>query len=395
MNARYRIAMIAACPFPAARGTPIRIFRIADEVARRGHDVDVYTYHLGDPVEDVAFRIERTANIARYSRTSPGPTYAKLLLLDPLLSTKLATGIARKRYDLIHAHHVEGLLAVLPTRVVRRVPTVFDVHTLLKTELPSYPMGLPKRFLAGVGRAFDRRLPRYADHVITVSEEIRDEMVATSKVPSDAVSVIPNGVEPEFLDAERPSGERGQGGKKVVVYAGGLAPYQGIDLLLDAFARARQARPDLVLRIISETSFREFDRQAHRLGVRDHIEWIESKLEDLPGQLAGADVAVNPRGYCEGLPQKLLNYMAAGSPIVSFAGSARFVRHEESGLVVPDGDCKAFAEAMVRLVDNPGLARRLGNNARAFVREHLSWEHTVDRVEDVYAKMLRSDPERT
>ena len=44
---RYRVAMLAACPFPAARGTPIRILRIAEELARRGHDVDVVTYHLG------------------------------------------------------------------------------------------------------------------------------------------------------------------------------------------------------------------------------------------------------------------------------------------------------------------------------------------------------------
>jgi len=233
------------------------------------------------------------------------------------------------------------------------------------------------------------RLPNYADHVIAVSDEIRTAMREGSRVSDENVSVIPNGVEPEFLEVERPTGGDAAKGKKVLVYAGGLAPYQGIDLLLEAFARARQADPELVLRIITGSSFRDFEKAAAELGVREHIELLDAPLAELPAHLAAADAALNPRGFCEGLPQKLLNYMAAGCAIVSCAGSARFLRNEETGLIVPDGDAKAFAEAMLRIVDRPDLAKRIGRNARAFVRSELSWEHTVDRVEEVYAKLVR------
>ena len=65
-----------------------------------------------------------------------------------------------------------------------------------------------------------------------------------------------------------------------------------------------------------------------------------------------------PRVECPGLPQKLLNYMAAGKAIVSFAGSAKLLEHEVTGLIVPNRDIAAFAKAIVRLSDDPTLSRR-------------------------------------
>jgi glycosyltransferase involved in cell wall biosynthesis len=392
MNKRYRIAMIAACPFPAARGTPTRIFHLAKGIAQRGHEVDVYTYHLGEQIEEKTFHIKRTFRVGFYTRVLAGPSYLKLLLLDPLLALNVAMGLSRKRYDVIHAHHFEGLLSALPTRLLRRVPVVFDVHTMLESELPSYKMGLPKRFLALIGRSLDRFLPRYADHVIAVSDEIYDALIAKSGIPDEAISVVPSGVEPEFLAAYSPIESRGRDQKPCLVYAGGLAPYQGIDLLLSAFARARRSRSDLTLRMITASPFGGYEAMATKLGVRDHIEIMSSTLDDLPNHLAVADVAVNPRTTCDGLPQKLLNYMAVGCPIVSFAGSAKFLRHEETGLIVPDDDTDAFADAILRLLSDRELAHNLGRNARVLVRREFSWVHSAERIEAVYSRLLDEAP---
>ena len=111
-------------------------------------------------------------------------------------------------------------------------------------------MGIPKLFLALIGRSLDRFLPRYADHVIAVSDEIYDALIAKSGIPDEAISVVPSGVEPEFLAAYSPIESRRRDQKPCLVYAGGLAPYQGIDLLLSDFARARRSRSDLRLRMI-------------------------------------------------------------------------------------------------------------------------------------------------
>ncbi len=96
-----------------------------------------------------------------------------------------------------------------------------------------------------------------------------------------------------------------------------------------------------------------------------------------------------PRVHCDGIPQKLLNYMAAAKPIVAFAGSAKLLTHEQTGLVVPDGEVEAFADAIASLVEEPRRAAELGRRARAFVAAHHSWEHAAEQVEDVYYRLLR------
>jgi len=127
---------------------------------------------------------------------------------------------------------------------------------------------------------------------------------------------------------------------------------------------------------------------AKALGVYDAIDLSSAPLQDLGGRLAAADVAVNPRVDCAGLPQKLLNYMAAGCPIVTFAGSAKHIVHERTGLVVADNDVEGLASAMLRLLDDRPLAARLGQSAQDYARAELSWGKVAEQVEDVYAKVI-------
>jgi glycosyltransferase involved in cell wall biosynthesis len=387
MSTRLRIAVVAACPFPAPRGTPIRIHRIANELGRRGHDVDVFTYHLGSTTEGGAFRIHRIANIRTYRKHSPGPTYQKLLILDPLLAIKLVAAVRKRRYDVIHAHHAEGLLAALPAHRIFGIPVVFDVHTLLEAELPYYRMGLSERALRRIGAVIDARLPGHADHVIAVSEDIRAALTRKSGIAPGAVSVIPNGVEEAFFAAAIPTQTRVGSGPSVV-YAGNLAEYQGIEFLLRAFAAAHQRRPDVVLQLLTESPFDAYESMARTLGVRESITIAKASLEDLPARLAAADVAVNPRIECSGLPQKLLNYMAAGCPIVTFAGSAKHVTHEKNALIVADRDVDALADAALRLIADKPLARRLGAEARLFARTELGWPRAAEHVEAVYERVI-------
>jgi glycosyltransferase involved in cell wall biosynthesis len=356
---RYRIAMVAACPFPADRGTPARIFHMANELARRGHHVDVVTYHLGDRTRPSAFRVRRIVTIKTYRKLSPGPTLQKVLIVDFCLATKLVATLRRARYDIIHAPCYHGRFA---------------------------------RVLAWIGRVLDRNLPGRADQVIVVSEEIRGRLIEYG-IPADIVSLVPNGVEESFFNAQRPpAAMTGRSAPPRLVFAGNLAPYQGIDLLLRAFAESRWRRPGLRLRILSSSPFAAYEALAMELGVRHAIELVHPSLDDLPAELAAADILLNPRVTGAGLPQKMLNYMAAGRPIVSFAGTARYLDHERNALIVADGDVSSFADAILRLIGDRALATRLGNAARELAREQLSWSRTARGVEDVYARLLPGCP---
>jgi glycosyltransferase involved in cell wall biosynthesis len=385
MTRRYSIAMLAACPLPYPRGTPIRIHRLANALAQRGNDVHVVAYHLGLRDDDTRYQLHRIPNVPTYRKVAPGPTYQKLLVLDPLLALRTRGLLRRIPFDVIHAHHYEGMLAALAGNRKRGVPIVFDVHTLLEAELPFYGLGLLPRIKRRVGRMLDTRVPPRANHVIAVTDTIKSKLLELGRLEARDISVIGSGVHWEEFAVPRERGLDLRPGLKTAIYTGNLAAYQGIDLMLRAFARLSGIREDVRLRIVTESSFAPYEELTKELGIGERLDVVQAPFSALPAHLAASSLALNPRVQCDGLPQKLLNYMAAAKPIVSFEGSAKLLVHEHNALIVPDADIDAFAQAMNRLCDDPGLGQRLGDTARDLVRTTMSWDAVAQQVESVYA----------
>jgi glycosyltransferase involved in cell wall biosynthesis len=384
-----KICVVAACPFPHSRGSPIRIQRLANALADRGHEVDVYTYHLGKDAPEDRFDVIRCARVPTYRKMSPGPSIQKLLIVDPLLTAKLSAGIRRKSYDIIHAHHYEGLLAARLGRGRRGIPLVYDAHTLLGSELPYYKLGLPQQLISRLGNRVDRWLPGLSDHVVSVTQTIKDKLVAQG-MADEKISVITNGVEYEMFPA-RADGEVSAAESRRLIFTGNLASYQGIDHLLHAFAKVVQKNPSLRLLLVAKSSFEPYEELARELHIRDKIEVSDAPFADHPRLLAESAVAVNPRVNADGIPQKLLNYMAASCATVSFEGSAPCIENGVTGLTVENGNTDAFADAVLRLLDNPALADRIGRQARDAVLTSFTWGIAAERCEDLYVSLLHND----
>ena len=385
---RFRIAMVAACPMPARRGTPLRVERLAEALAARGHHVELITYHIADGPQPLGFPVHRIFRHPVYWRMPVGPSFRKLALYDPVLAWKLSRVLAGRQFDIVHAHHVEGLLVALPARLRHSLPLVYDAHTMLSAELPCYAPGLTRSAFGAVGGWLDGALPRRADHVVAVTSDIRDRLVRAHGLDAGRISVVTNGVESARFRVDPPPP---RDGVTRLFYSGTLAPYQNIDLLLQAFARVRQLRPDLRLCLSVSSSFEPYEAMAQRLEVREAIEVLVDGFGELPLRLATAAIAVLPRTACPGIPQKLLNYMAAGKAIVASTGSAKVLEHERTGLVVANGDVNGFADAVLRLVANPALGEELGTRARETVEREFSWERAAEKMESVYARLVATE----
>ena len=373
--------MVAACPMPARRGTPLRVERMTEALRARGHRVEVITYHIADNEDSLSFPVHRIAGKRRYWHMPAGPNARKLLLYDPMLAMKLWQVIATGGFDLIHAHHFEGLLVSLPCKLRFGIPVIYDAHTLLGAELPSYGPRLSRWATRVVGNGLDRWLPRAANHIASVTPDIRDHLIERYGMDPGRISVVMNGVESGSFRVTPP---QPRDGSIRLIYSGTLAAYQDIDLLLESFARAWRVRQDLKLCFSVSSSFEPYEALATRLGIRHAIEVVADSLEELPCRLAAASVAVLSRMHCPGIPQKLLNYMAAGKAIVASAGSAKVLEHERNGLIVPNGNADAFAQAVLRLADNPPFARQLGDAARLDVERHYTWDQTALRLGGIY-----------
>jgi glycosyltransferase involved in cell wall biosynthesis len=359
---------------------------MSEALAARGHTVHVVTYHLGGPI-DSQLVVHRISDVRAYTRTAAGPTWRKLLHLDLLLARLLTRVLGRHHCDVIYAHHYEGLLAGLWGRHRSRIPVVYDAHTLLEWEVTTYPLGLPRAVAAAIGRRLDRSLPARADRVVAVTGRIRDELTSRGHVREDRISVAASGVEASYFDAMRRVGDAGRRGP-VVVFAGNLAPYQGIDVLLDAFKLVLEHSAQARLRMVTTEPFAPYEGRARELGVRDAIDIVPADGVGVVPHLAEADIAVNPRVRSDGLPQKLLNYMAAGVPIVSFAGSAGPLRHGETGWLVPDGDVRALADGILHCVASDAGSRALGERARRVARAEFSWERAALAVDEVFQAVV-------
>jgi len=131
------------------------------------------------------------------------------------------------------------------------------------------------------------------------------------------------------------------------------------------------------------------ERQAERLGLGERVHFVGA-TEDVRIPLAVMDVFLFPVRWQEGFGLALIEAMAAGKPVVATQTGAvpQIIRHDCDGWLVAPEDSWALAEGVLRLLNDPATARRLGRQAQARVREAFHLDHMVDQVESVYHEVV-------
>jgi glycosyltransferase involved in cell wall biosynthesis len=153
--------------------------------------------------------------------------------------------------------------------------------------------------------------------------------------------------------------------------------------------------PHVVFEVAGDGEQRgELERLHAKLGLGERF-ILRGSVADVPGFLRTLDVAVLP-SHSEGMSNALLEYLAAGRAVVATAVGANpaLVRDGESGLLVPPGDDAALADAMIRLLEDPALAVRLGVAARRRVAAEYSRDAMRKRFEDFYHALRDGRPYR-
>ena len=381
---RFKIAMVAASPFPYPQGSQVLIGQLATGLQRRGHTVSLVTYHHGVGKAPEGVAIYRIPALPGIGSVPAGPSWQKPLL-DPFLVRELHQVVRGQAADVMHTHNFEGLLSALAVRRLTGVPVVYHVHNAMGLELHTYFGSRLGRWAGGVvGRWVDAHLPRRADCCIVLNERAVDYF---RQRRVEQLRVIEPGIEFEPGDGGRMKESLGHA--PVVLYSGNLDRYQDLDLLLRAFQRVAESRPESRLVLSTNADPGNLQARAASMGIHDQV--VFSPAEDfglVRDALAAADVAVCPRVSCLGFPIKLLNYMAAGKAIVASEGSACGVRHLDNGWVVENGDAHGMAEAILALLDDPGLSRRLGASARKTALREYNWDRAVVATEKVYEDVV-------
>jgi glycosyltransferase involved in cell wall biosynthesis len=259
-----------------------------------------------------------------------------------------------------------------------------NVRVLLATRglgIPTIVMEQTDPGQKQIGAAWNtlRRLlyPR-ADRLVVLSETSRSFFGPGIQKRS---IIIPN---PIAIEPPKPHGDTRPAADRTVVAMGRFAPEKGFDLLLEAFARIADQNPAWRLVIWGDGPLRsQLEGLRDRLGLTERVSMPGRTTEPFAA-LRQADLFVMSSRR-EGFPLALGEAMACGLPAVSFdcpSGPRELIRHEIDGLLVPDGDVPALADALDRLMTNDAERARLA--ARAVdVNERFGAERVLGQWEEM------------
>jgi len=231
-----------------------------------------------------------------------------------------------------------------------------------------------------------RWVHRHATHVTAVSEKVADTVVAMG-VPRERITVIPNGVDVARFGAG--GADRGPlgavNGETVIGSVGCLAARKDYATLLDALALLSARGRRFHAALVGDGPERgELEARAARLGLTERTTFLGER-PDVERLLPGMDVFVLSSRE-EGIPNALLEAMAAGRPAVATAvgGTPEVLEDGVTGWLVPPADPAALADALEQTLAHPEEARRRGDAARRAAEERLSIDAMVRRHEDFY-----------
>ena len=376
--------------FPPETGAPAaRMFGLAVNLSRLGHDVTVVTGYPNYPTGRVfqPYRVglrsfERVDDLKvvrtyMYVSASTGTAPRLANQLSFVLSSSLVSTLDSQRYDIVFVSSPPLFLGLsgYVISLFKRCPFVFDVRDIWP-EVATLIGELKSNSLANrLAQGLERFLYRKAS-VITVVTQQKVEKLVEKGVPRQKIHVIPNGVDEEFIDAPVNTGLRttmGLDGSFVVLYAGLIGRFQGVDVLLSAASALEKKAPDVRFLIIGEgVAKSELMRMAATLNL-GNVRFLPGlpKLE-VRSYLAMADAAVIPlrnNQLTDSIPSKLYEYMGVGCPVILCAsGESRDVLLEaRAGLVGPPGDPQALASAILEMKHREDFREACRRNGREYV----------------------------
>ena len=309
--------------------------------------------------------------------TSAGVTHYALPVhkkspLAVIRSIRMLTKIVRlEQIEILHARsRVPALIAFFVSRRTH-VPFITTCHGFYS-----------KHFLS--------RLMGWGKLVIVASHIIGKRMREDFGVAHRKIRLIPRGVNLQEFQWTAPETPRQE---VVVGIIGRLTPIKGHPLFLKAMARVARVYPDIRIRVIGDAPKPQYKEEllslTKHLGLSKNVEFLGTRY-DIPHLLSQMSVLVVPSVGEEAFGRVVIEAGACGVPVVAtrMGGLIDILSHEKDGLLVPPDDPRILAEAVMRLLKEPELARRFAASLRKKVEAEFDLERMFERTLDVYRETL-------
>ena len=359
-------------------GSERHLLTLLPALHERGIDVEMLTLTAQQPGADDFLEQMTSAEI---------PSFAMSIRrhFDPALVSRLARFIKTRAYDIVHTHLIHAdLHGGLAARVAGRVRLVSTRHNDDEFRL-SEPI-----------QSIVRLNSRMFDRIICVSDHIRHFCSAAERIDPLRLVTIPYGSKPDAIRNYanvKPVGLPERRGPVIGLVAA-LTQQPGYDTLFQAMLRVSAAMPNLQLLIVGDGPKRtELEQRTRTLGLADVVHFLGAR-NDASALMLHFDLLIHPLRR-EGFGLVILDAMTAGRPVVATRANAvdEIVVDGETGLLVDPENSDALAEAVLRILNEPGLAARMGATARTHVEREFSVGAMADCTCDLYSAIL-DEPRR-
>lgn len=304
-------------------------------------------------------------------------------------------------HDIVHERN--GLYRAAVALACKRLnlPYVlfFDADDLFELDYQGKPV-------TGILRNRAKQIIQYslnaAGGIITVSEATRQRLIHVWHIPEKKIAVFPNCVDVHLFQPypeqkEKTRASFGLSEHPLILYVGNFYEWHDTATLLKGFADLVQIYPQAQLVLAGDGNTRQaVVKLSEQLAITPQVKFLGLVDRSLvPYLMSAADVLVSPYPKMEkpwwGSSMKLFEYLASGTATVaSNIGEqvSATIEHERNGLLVPPEDPGELADSFLRLINDPALRARLGQQGRIDAIEKYSVERYMDRLEEFYQAVV-------
>ena len=383
-----KILAIAPQPFFTPRGTPLSVYYRTLVTAEMGVEVDLLTYGEGQDVEIPGVRIIRIPHFRFLGNVKIGPSLFKLFL-DVFIVFWTIGLLLKHRYKVVHAHE-EAVFICYFLKPLFNFKLIYDMHSSLPEQLINFKFTKSK-LLIKLFSILENACLQAAEATITVCPSLYNyakKIVGDSKL----VVLIENSIfDPvKFKDSSQQQIVHSWTQNRLVVYAGTLEPYQGIDILIRAFPLVLQQQPDLFLLIVGGTpeQVKHYSDLAQQLGISSHCAFTGRISPNAAKYyISKAAVQISSRISGQNTPLKVYEQLSKGIPIVAtnIYSHTQVLNEDVAFLVEPKPE--NMAEGVLAALAPNGEGKHKAARAKQLYEQKYSRRIYQKKLRQVFNKL--------
>lgn len=383
--------MILPQAYFESKGTSFSTLNRLRVLSELGHQIDLLTYPVGKDTNIENVNIIRVPNIFFVKKVKIGPSIIKFLIDIVVIIYALKLLITRK-YDLIHSHEEAGFFSTFFAKIFGK-KHIYDMHSSLPQQLTNFEFTKSKVIIK-IFSFLEKMTINGADGIIAICPELYEW---AKNINSEAnVYLIENVLDSTSDDGElvfTPKELRDKyqlNGKKIVLYAGTFETYQGLELFIKSADEVINKCDNVHFLLVGgkPEQVSIYKNQVEQKKLTDHFTFTGSvHPNEIENYYQLSDILVTPRLDGTNTPLKIYAYLRSGKPIVATNHVTHTQVLNEDVAILTDITPQAFADGIIRVLDNEKLGKKLSQEAKKLAETRYSKNHYVKQIKSLLTSL--------